>query len=188
MADQESLAIEPKRSESTLDAQMDAAEDPEFLRRLGFIKNLYQGDSVTEAIRREGKSSSTGYRWKKRWANGGIEALRPDTSSGRPPKLSESQLQAFRERVRAFQPCTTDQLETLLEDEFGVSFSRPYLLEYLPQHGFVYTTPAFQEATDADTLSDIEWDTNHHEETTARHPYDEQTSRPRARWTVLENS
>jgi len=188
MDEAESVQIERRLPEPELDERMDETDDPELLRRLGFIKNLYQGDSIPEAIEREGKSRSTGYRWKNRWADGGIEALRADTSSGRPPKLSASQLQAFRERVRERQPCTTDQLETLLEDEFGVSFSRPYLFEYLPQHGFVYTTPAFQEATDADTLSDIEWDTNHHEETTARHPYDEQTSRSKARWTVLENS
>ncbi len=184
MDESESVQIERRIPEAELDERMDETDDPELLRRLGFIKNLYQGDSVREAIDREAKSRSTGYRWKQRWEDGGIEALRPDTSGGRPPGLSANQLQAFRERVREYQPCTTDQLKTILAAEFGVEYSNQYLPVYLKRHGFNYTTPAFEAALDTDTLSDIEWDTDEHAEPTARHPYDDQTGRRRARWTV----
>jgi putative transposase len=180
--------VDRRVPEETLGEWMDEADDVEFLRRLGFLKNLCQGDTVAEAIRREGKSTSTGYRWKDRWEDGGLEALRSDTGGGRPPKLSEEQLEAFRETVRECQPCTIDQLEALLAREFEIHFSRAYLREYLPEHGFTYTKPALQEALDDNSLSEIEWDTNQHPNTTARHPYNDQDGRMIARWRVAEES
>jgi len=180
--------IDRRVPEETLDEWMDETDDVEVIRRLGFLKNLHRGDTVAEAIRREGKSPSTGYRWKDRWEDGGIEALMPETSGGRPPKLSEEQRETFREAVYECQPCTIDQLESLLEREFEVHFSRMYLQEYLQEHGFTYTKPALQGAIDDNSLSDIEWDTNQHPNTTARHPYNDQDSRLIARWQVAEES
>jgi len=178
--------IDRQVSEETLDDWMDETDDVEVLRRLGFLKNLHRGDTVREAIHREGKSPSTGYRWKNRWEDGGLEALRPNTSGGRPPKLSAEHLEAFREAVGECQPCTIDQLEALLETEFEVRFSRKYLQEYLQEHGFTYTKPALQEARDDNSLSEIEWDTNQDSNTTARHPYNDQEGRKVARWQLAE--
>ena len=94
-------AVSVKRwlSEAELDHQLKAADNGKRARRLGFIKNLYRGDSVTEAIVREGRSESTGYRWLHRWNDGGLDALLPDYGGGRPPKLSESEQEAFLERI-----------------------------------------------------------------------------------------
>jgi transposase len=41
------------------------------VRQLGFIKNLYQGDTLGESADREGKSQPTGARWAERWNDGG---------------------------------------------------------------------------------------------------------------------
>jgi hypothetical protein len=58
--------IERHLSETELDARVRDAEDPEMVRRLGFIKNLYQGDTFGDAADREGKSRPTGARWAER--------------------------------------------------------------------------------------------------------------------------
>jgi len=58
--------IERHLSEAELDVQLRDEEDPEMVRRLGFIKNLYQGDTLGEAADREGKSQPTGARERRR--------------------------------------------------------------------------------------------------------------------------
>ena len=81
--------IERHLSEDDLDGRLRDAEDPEMVRRLGFIKNLYRGDTLGEAAGREGKSQPTGARWAAQWNDGGVDELAPDHGGGRPPKLNE---------------------------------------------------------------------------------------------------
>lgn len=183
---QESVQINRRIPEAELDRRLANTKDVRELRRLGFIKNLYQGDSVAEAIQREGRSTSTGYRWKKRWEDGGIERLMPETSNGRPPKLSEQQIKAFRERVRDLQPCSMSQLEGLLREEFDVSYSRQYLRQKLPALGITNTKPARQTAIEQKTLTHIDWDKNQPTKTTKRNPYNKLVRRRVALWTIDE--
>lgn len=187
MDDSESLQIDRRIPEAELNRRLAETNNVEELRRLGFIKNLYQGDSIVDAIDREGKSTSTGSRWKKRWENGGIESLMPETSSGRSPKLSEQQATAFRERVRKIPSWSFEQLENLLRKEFDVEYTQQYLQQKLPAFGVTYTKPALQTAIDEGTLKDIEWENNGDTETTKRNPYNEQKNRLIARWSVSED-
>jgi len=179
------LSIEPRLSEAELDEEMLKTDDVRRLRRLGFIKNLYEGDSVPEAIRREGRSKTTGYRWKRQWEAGGLEEMMPETSPGRPPKLDEAEQEAFRNAVRARQSCTRTELEALLKEQFGVEYAEAYLPQRLVQFGLTYRQPALEKALEADSVGSVEWDTNQHHKTTARHAYDSRPT-PQRLWVVDE--
>ncbi len=55
--------IEYHLPEERIDEMLREAEDDDRLRRIGFVKNLYQGDTVSEAADRAGRSPATGGRW-----------------------------------------------------------------------------------------------------------------------------
>jgi transposase len=83
-------------SESELDQAIEEAQkgdETRLVRRLCFIKNLYQGDTRKQAGRRVGISRSTTRRWARAWNESGIEGLRPRFGGGRPPKLSSEQFE-----------------------------------------------------------------------------------------------
>ncbi|WP_338741884.1 helix-turn-helix domain-containing protein [Haloplanus salilacus] len=60
-----------------LTATISDANDPEFVRRLVFVRSLYAGDAVADAADRVGCSVGTGWHWLTTWNEGGIDALRP---------------------------------------------------------------------------------------------------------------
>ena len=59
--------------EDELDKKLAEADDDEIVRRLTFLKNVYQGDLIKKAANRVGRSESTGGRWTDRWNEGGLE-------------------------------------------------------------------------------------------------------------------
>jgi len=117
------------------------AEDDRRLRRLGFVKNLYQGDSIPEAADREGRSAATGDRWAEAWNEGGLEALMPSFGGGRPPKLDEDEQKELIEMLREGQPWKSQEIQHLLQEEFGVSYSSNYLGTFLRELGLSYAKP-----------------------------------------------
>lgn len=58
-------------------ARISEANDPEFVRRLVFVRGLYAGDAVADATDRVGCSVDTGWHWLTTWNEGGVDALRP---------------------------------------------------------------------------------------------------------------
>jgi len=121
--------IERHLSEDDLDARLRDAEDPAMVRRLGFIKNLYRGDTLGEAADREGKSQPTGARWAARWNDGGVDELAPDHGGGRPPKLTPSERQQLWELLAADHPRTTRAVHDLIEERFDVTYHPNYIYE-----------------------------------------------------------
>lgn len=130
--------IERHLSEDEIDELLREAEDEHRLRRLGFLKNLYRGDSVPEAADREGRSAATGDRWADAWNEGGLEALMPSFGGGRPPKLDDQQREALVGMLREGQPWQSQEIQRLLQDEFGVEYSPNYLDTFLRNLGLSY--------------------------------------------------
>jgi transposase len=128
-------------SEEEIDELLREAEDDHRLRRLGFLKNLYQGDSIPEAADREGRSAATGDRWADAWNEGGLEELMPSFGGGRPPKLDEDEQQELIEMLRDGQPWKSQEIQHLLNEEFGVEYSRNYLGTFLRSLGLSYAKP-----------------------------------------------
>jgi transposase len=144
--------IERHLSEDDLDARRRDADDPEMVRRLGFIKNLYQGDTLGEAAGREGKSQPTGARWAAQWNDGGVDELAPDHGGGRPPKLTASERQQLRELLETDQPGTTRPVRDLIEERFDVTYHPNYIYELLRSLDVRYakSRPQWPERPDND--------------------------------------
>src|SRR6056297_1708093 len=128
-------------SEEEIDELLREAEDDHRLRRLGFLKNLYQGDSIPEAADREGRSAATGDRWAEAWNEGGLEELMPSFGGGRPPKLDEDEQEELIEMLRDGQPWKSQEIQHLLNEEFGVEYSPNYLDTFLRNLGLSYAKP-----------------------------------------------
>lgn len=130
--------------ESELDTAIDEAqsnEETRVVRRLCLIKNLYAGDSITEAASRVGVTQPTASRWTNRWNKQGIDGLRPDFGGGRPPKLSEREQQRLTEVLKQHQPLTTEHVHQLIEEGFGVSYSQRHVPRLLKKLGMRYAVP-----------------------------------------------
>lgn len=182
----DSITVTRRLPEAELDRQLRAAESAERVRRLGFLKNLYQGDSISEAIRREGRSTSTGYRWVNQWNDGGLEAMLPDYGGGRPPKLSDAEQARFRDIVQQRQPVSTDTAASILKSEFEVEYAAAYLPRVLESFGLEYHPPERKKASREAVLEAVEWDQKEPAPTTGRHPYDRQNRRSGAGWVLAE--
>src|SRR6056297_4263249 len=112
--------------EKEIDEMLREAEDDHHLRRIGFVKNLYQGDTIPKAADREGRSAATGTRWAADWNEGGFEQLMPSFGGGRPPKLNDEQQDRLVELLREGQPWKSQEIHHLLQEELGVSYSQTY--------------------------------------------------------------
>ncbi|MFB6102040.1 MAG: helix-turn-helix domain-containing protein [Haloplanus sp.] len=70
-------------STDALETEIASATNPGVVRRLCFVRNLYQGDDLGAAAERVGVSPSVGREWRERWAENGVDALRSDAPSMR---------------------------------------------------------------------------------------------------------
>jgi len=120
--------IERHLPEEEIDEMLREAEDKHHIRRIGFVKNLYQGDTIPEAADREGRSPATGTRWAEDWNKGGFEELMPSFGGGRPPKLDEEEQEELVEMLREGQPWKSQEIQHLLHEEFDVEYSPNYPL------------------------------------------------------------
>lgn len=128
-------------TEEELTEKLREADDPKIIHRLGFVKNLYQGDTLQEAADREGKSQPTGVRWAERWNEGGLEALAPDYGDGRPPKLDEEEQERLKQLLEEGQPWRTQDILHLIEEEFNVTYHPNYIHELLRSFDMHYAKP-----------------------------------------------
>jgi len=182
----DSVLVQRRLSEAELDQALKTADSGERVRRLGFIKNLYQGDTVSDAIAREGHTSSTGSRWLDRWNDGGVDGLFPDYGGGRPAKLSPAEETAFLDEIAQRQPVSTATIEAILKTEFDVEYAADYLPQKLEAIGLSYQPPARERVDHQEVLEAAEWDDKAPVENTGRHPYNEQSSRTEAGWVIAE--
>jgi len=121
--DEDGLAAAIDRAQQTGQARL--------VRRLCFLRNLYAGDSVTEAAARVGVSQPTGSRWTDAWNEAGVGGLEPAFDGGRPPKLDETARERLTALLERYQPLTTSQVRRLLEDGFGIVYSERHVRRIL---------------------------------------------------------
>ncbi len=125
------------------------------VRRLCLIKNLYAGDSLTEAASRVGVTQPTASRWAEAWNSDAIEGLKPDFDGGRPSKLSSSQKDRLAEVLEANQPLTTEQVKIILEEGFEISYSQRHISRILKDLGMKYAIPRPVEPDRPDDAEEI---------------------------------
>ncbi|UWG46741.1 Transposase [Halanaeroarchaeum sp. HSR-CO] len=122
--------VERRLDDPEIDAAIDAAQrsgDAYLVRRLCFVKNLYAGDTLTEAAGRVGISQPTASRWTAAWNEAGVTGLEPAFGGGRPPKLSTDQRERLAHLLDTHRPLTMGQIATLVEEGFGVAYSQRHL-------------------------------------------------------------
>ncbi|WP_254861546.1 helix-turn-helix domain-containing protein [Halovivax gelatinilyticus] len=121
--------IERHLEPDDLDARLVAADDPELVRRLCFVKNLYHGDTLAEAAARVGASQPTASRWTERWNADGPDGLVPDDRPGRPPRLDDGQRAKIEARLAEEPSMTGPELRAHIAEAFGVSYHPQYVYE-----------------------------------------------------------
>ena len=142
-------------TEDELDEKLAEADDDEIVRRLTFLKNIYQGDLIKEAANRVGRSESTGGRWADRWNEGGLEGLAPSFGGGRPPKLDDQEQEQLIERLRDGQPWKSQEIQHLLNQEFDVEYHSNYLADFLHELGLSYSIPRTKRPSRPDNAEEI---------------------------------
>lgn len=139
-----SKKIKDHLTEEELDEAIDEAQsndEPYLVRRLCLIKNLYAGDTITEAATRVGVTQPTASRWTDDWNEYGVDGLRPEFSGGPRPKLTEDQRDQLAAVLERHQPLTTEHVQRLIEDAFDVSYSRRHVARLLNDLGMNYAIP-----------------------------------------------
>lgn len=107
--------------------------------RLYFIRNLYDGDGVEQAIKKIGYGTTTGYNWLHEWNENGLEGLQVNFDGGAPPKLNSTDEARFVKRLVEDDPWTVDGIHALLEDEFDVEYSARHLKRKLDSYGLQFS-------------------------------------------------
>jgi putative transposase len=116
-------------------------KDTRVLKRLYFIRYLYRGMSVEEAADLVGVTKATGYAWLKRWNSRSYEGLIPEFGGGRPSRLTEEQKEKLKEMLREKDSWTTREVQELIEEEFGVSYSSWQVRRILKSFGMKCAKP-----------------------------------------------
>jgi len=127
-----------------LDQAIDEAQqagEARLVRRLCFVKNLYDGASPSKAGGSVGVSQSTSDRWARAWNQAGVDGLRPRFAGGRPAKLSPEQFEEFFLLLKEGQPWTPQQIDDLLWERYGVTYDRTHLARILRADGMQYAKP-----------------------------------------------
>lgn len=71
----------------------------EFYEKITFIEDIYAGETVKYAIKKRGKTITTGHAWLKAWNEEGFDGLLRKEGSGRKTKLSEKQFEKLKENI-----------------------------------------------------------------------------------------
>lgn len=101
------------------------------LRRLLFIKYLYEGDSVPKAAKKVEVSLPTAYSWRELWNNGGYDGLVPNFAGGAPSELSDEQKNELVEILKTRDDWTTKEVRQLIQKEFDVTYSMRHVRRLL---------------------------------------------------------
>jgi len=133
--------IERHLTEEEINDLLAEVDDDHVVRRLIFIKSLYNGNTLAEAADLVGRSDATGSRWANQWNEGGLEQLTPDFGGGRPPKLGDEEKDRLLELLENNDPWTTQEIRQLLDDEFDVEYHPAYLSRFLRDLGLNYAKP-----------------------------------------------
>jgi len=121
--------------------------EAKLLRKLLFVRDLYEGKSVPDASDRVGMWKGTGYNWLEEWNEYGydIENLKPDYNGGPKPKLDDDQRDELKEMLKERDDWTKKEINNLIEEEFDVSYSDRHLSRILKDLGMNCSKPYQQD-------------------------------------------
>jgi len=98
------VVVERHLTEQEMRDSLKNVDDPKVVRRLCFVNNLYEGDTLKQATRRVGASRGIGSEWLTRWNEDGPKGLVPRFGGGRPTKLTHQQSRDLQRLLEDGQP------------------------------------------------------------------------------------
>jgi putative transposase len=131
------------------------ADETRLVRRLCFVKNLYNGQTQQQAGDAVGVSQPTSSRWARAWNDAGVEGLRPRFGGGRPPKLPPAQWDDICAVLEDGQPWTSREIHALIEDRYGVTYHPTHLARKLRTSGMNYAKPRPMDPRSPDDADEI---------------------------------
>jgi putative transposase len=111
------------------------------LKRLYFIKHLYEGAGVEEAADKVGVVKAVAYEWLRRWNDGGYEGLIPRFSGGRPPALTKVQKEDLVSELRKRENWALAEVRKLIRDKYGVTYSENHVRRLLKSFDMKHAKP-----------------------------------------------
>jgi putative transposase len=115
--------------------------DATVMKRLIFIKSMFEHDDVLLASKVVGVSLSTGYLWLRRWNAEGLKGLIPKFTGGPRPQLSEEDYEKLDKILKNTPNLTTDLAHEIIEVNFKVDFSERHIQRILRKLKYTYTKP-----------------------------------------------
>lgn len=118
----ETLKVEESKKIPQL---MRKVRDLEVKNRLTFL-NLFSRGMLPfeECCDVFGIATSTGYSWIKKWNLAGLEGITDgENKGGRPPRLSDKDLEALKNSLKERDHWTTRDVVELIQQKFGVTYS-----------------------------------------------------------------
>ena len=115
------------------------------LKKLFFIKHLFEGMSVERAAGLVGTSKVLGYIWLDRWNESGYQGLVPRYGKGRPAKLTGEQKTELLVFLNERDDWTLGEIRDLIQEEFCVEYSESWLRQILKSLGMKHAKPYMQD-------------------------------------------
>jgi transposase len=121
--------------------------------RIRAVQQVQAGESPEKVIKALGFARACIYNWLARYRAGGWHALRTGNRSGRPKKLSGSQIRWIYKTIRdkdprqlkfAFALWTRPMIAKVIRDKFGIKLSRTSVGRLLHQLGFSCQKPLYR--------------------------------------------
>lgn len=116
-------------------------QDVKVLKRLLFVKSLYQGEGVEKSANLVGATKATGYNWVREWNEDGYEGLLPKPKSGRPSRLSDEDKEDLKNILSKKDAWSTREVLDLVKKELGVEYSSWQIRRIMKSLGMKYAKP-----------------------------------------------
>ncbi|KZX17527.1 hypothetical protein MBCUT_02020 [Methanobrevibacter cuticularis] len=114
-------------------------QEADVLKKLIFIRFLYNGKTVDEAVELMEISLSTGHRWLDEWNEGGYENLYPKyKNGGRKAKLTEEEFKKLDEIMINESFLSTRKIHEIIKKEFNIDYSMSRIPAIVKKLGYSY--------------------------------------------------
>ncbi|MDR3222206.1 MAG: winged helix-turn-helix domain-containing protein [Methanobrevibacter sp.] len=113
--------------------------NPSVVKKLLFIRHLYNGKTVEEANEIMEISLSTGHRWLDEWNDGGYEGLHPKYKNcGKKAKLTDEQFNELDEWMSHNHYLNTRKVHAFIKENFKVDYSLKQVTLIVHKLGYTY--------------------------------------------------
>jgi transposase len=119
----------------------DLERDSKTLNRLHLIRQVFKTNDIKESCEILDIPLRTGHDWVKKWNENGIEGLRHKKGAGRPPFLSDEQMQELDNWIENEEYPVPYNVYLYIKDNFGVDYSKRQVDRIIKKLDYVRVKP-----------------------------------------------